>query len=135
MGEQKWFDAYLNKVGQEVNMPGTTSTSSNLGVALGFSKCSTSIEDIELTGKSVLFVFFFQNYTGFPGFRLNQPEFSAFPDEEVYLLMEGIRVRVLKVDENILMDCKTITAVKDMYDGQTINIVYLYNDGGISSLH
>ena len=30
MGEQKWFDAYLNKVGQEVNMPGTTSTSSNL---------------------------------------------------------------------------------------------------------
>ena len=37
MGEQKWFDAYLNKVGQEVNMPGTTSTSSDLGVALGFS--------------------------------------------------------------------------------------------------
>ena len=30
MGEQKWFDAYINKVGQEVNMPGTTSTSSNL---------------------------------------------------------------------------------------------------------
>ncbi len=30
MGEQKWFDAYLNKVGKEVNMPGTTSTSSNL---------------------------------------------------------------------------------------------------------
>jgi len=37
MGEQKWFDAYLNKVGQKVNMPGSTSTSSNLGVALGFS--------------------------------------------------------------------------------------------------
>ena len=37
MGEQKWFDAYLNKVGQVVNMPGSTSTSSNLGVALGFS--------------------------------------------------------------------------------------------------
>ena len=37
MGEQKWFDAYINKVGQMVNMPGTTSTSSDLGVALGFS--------------------------------------------------------------------------------------------------
>ncbi len=37
MGEQKWFDAYLKKVGKEVNMPGTTSTSSDLGVALGFS--------------------------------------------------------------------------------------------------
>ena len=30
MGEQKWFDAYLNKVGEIVNMPGTTSTSSDL---------------------------------------------------------------------------------------------------------
>jgi len=37
MGEQKWFDAYLKKVGKEVNMPGTTSTSSDLGIALGFS--------------------------------------------------------------------------------------------------
>ncbi len=37
MGEQKWFDAYLKKVGQVVNMPGTTSTSSDLGVDLGFS--------------------------------------------------------------------------------------------------
>ena len=57
MGEQKWFDAYLKKVGQKVNMPGTTSTSSDLGVALGFSKCS--IKDIATPGKSVLFVFFF----------------------------------------------------------------------------
>ena len=62
MGEQKWFDAYLNKVGQEVNMPGTTSTSSDLGVALGFSKCSK--DDIATPGKSILFVFFFQNYKG-----------------------------------------------------------------------
>jgi len=30
MGEQKWFDAYINKVGQIVNIPGTTSSSSNL---------------------------------------------------------------------------------------------------------
>ena len=30
MGEQKWFDAYLNKVGKGVCMPGTTSTSSDL---------------------------------------------------------------------------------------------------------
>merc|ERR1711935_424317 len=79
MGEQKWFDAYLKKVGQMINMPGTTSTSSNLGVALDFSKCS--ILDIAMTGKSVLFVFFFKNYHGFNGFRLNQPEYSAFPDE------------------------------------------------------
>merc|ERR1711935_1145840 len=126
MGEPKWFDAYVNKVGQMVNMPGTTSTSSNLGVALDFSKCS--ILDIAMTGKSVLFVFFFKNFIGFPGFRLNQPEFSAFPEEEEYLLCEGIPVFVLAVDENIVMDCNTIDAVKDMYHGQTINIVYLYND-------
>ena len=75
MGEPKWLDAYLKKVGQKINMPGTTSTSSNLGVALDFSKCS--ILDIAMTGKSVLFVFFFKNYARFAGFRLNQPEYSA----------------------------------------------------------
>jgi len=45
------------------------------------------------------------------------------------LLCEGVPVWVLAVDENIVMNRKTISDVKDMYDGQTINIVYLYNDG------
>ena len=121
MAEQKWFDVYLNKVGKKVYMPGTTSTSSSLGIALGFSKCSIA------EGLSVLFVFFFQNYDGFKGFRLNQPEYSAFPYEEEFLLMEGIDVIVLAVDENIVMDCKTIDAVRNMYHDQTINVVYLYN--------
>ena len=101
MGEQKWFDAYINKVGQMVNMPGTTSTSSDLGVALGFSNCS--IDDIDIPGKSVLFVFFFRNYRRFGGFRLNKPEYSAFPFEEEFLLMEGILVWVLRVDENVVI--------------------------------
>ena len=80
-----------------------------------------------MPGKSVLFVFFFKNWWGFNGFRLNQPEYSAFPFEEEYLLMEGIPVRVLKVDENVVMDCKAKEAIRLQYDGQTINIVYLYN--------
>ena len=84
-----------------VNMPGTTSTSSNLGVALNFSKCATKF--IKIPGKSVLFVFFFQNWIGFPGFGLNQPEYSAFPFEEEYLLCEGIPVWVLRVDENVVI--------------------------------
>ena len=103
MGEQKWFDAYLKKVGKKVNMPGTTSTSSNLGVALGFSKCSKNKKDIATPGKSVLFVFFFMNWRGFKGFRLNQPVYSAFPFEEEYLLMEGIKVWVLRVNENVVI--------------------------------
>ena len=123
MGEQKWFDAYLKKVGKKVNMPGTTSTSSNLGVALGFSKCS--IKDIATLGKSVLFVFFFKNYEGFGGFRLNQPEYSAFPFEEEYLLMEGYPLWVLKVDENIVIANETTKEWREQYNGQTINIVYL----------
>jgi len=107
-------------------MPGTTSTSSNLGVGLKFSRCG--IEYKTMSGKSVLFVFFFKNYYGFRGFRLNQPEYSAFPDEEEYLLIEGIPVTVLKVEENMVLDCKDITAVKDKYHGQTINVVYLFNN-------
>jgi len=107
-------------------MPGNTSTSSNLGVALGFSKCS--INDVKMTGKSVLFVFFFQNYGSFSGFRLNQPEYSAFPHEEEYLLMEGIEVTVLAVDENMVMNCKATTAVEKMYDAQKVNVVYLYRN-------
>ena len=105
MGEQKWFDAYLNKVGWSVYMPGTTSTSSDLGVALAFSNCS--IDDIDIPGKSVLFVFFFRNYKEFGGFRLNKPEYSAFPFEEEYLLMEGIDVWVLRVDENVVIKNET----------------------------
>merc|ERR1712086_602585 len=109
-----WFDAYLNKVGQYINMPGTTSTSSNLGVALEFSRCSKKKDDIEVCVKPVLFVFFFQNFNIFSGFRLNKPEFSAFPDEEEFLLKEGYGFIVLKIDENVVMDCKIITAVKDL---------------------
>ena len=123
MAEQKWFDAYLNNVGKMVCLPGTTSTSSSLGIALEFSKCF--IADIHHKG----IVFFLSNYGGFRGFRLNQPEYSAFPHEEEFLLMEGIGVMVVAVDENMVMDCKTVDAVRNMYHGQTINVVYLYNFG------
>jgi len=88
MREEKWFDAYVKRVGTLICMPGVTSTSSKLGVALEFSKCAK--KDTSIPGKSVLFVFLFQNHYEFNGFRLNKPEYSAFPFEEEYLLMEGI---------------------------------------------
>jgi len=53
--------------------------------------------------------------------------YSAFPFEEEYLLAEGINVRVLRVDENVVIDSKATQAQRKKYDGQTINIVYLYN--------
>ena len=39
------------------------------------------------------------NYSGYCGFRLNSEDYSAYPHECEFLLMDGIRFIVLKVEE------------------------------------
>jgi len=64
----EWIDGWRKKVGKEyINIPGCTSTSKNLEVALGFSKCHTKYE---ITKQPVLFIYSIRNYVGFAGFRL-----------------------------------------------------------------
>ena len=40
-----------------------------------------------------------QNYRNYPGFRLNQEEYTAYKHEEEVVLMEGIRMFVMEVEE------------------------------------
>ena len=80
-------------------MTGVTSTTKNLAVALEFSKCSA--EFCDLSGNSVIFVFLFQNFNNFRGYRLNKPEYSAYPQEEECIFIEGIKLKVIKVEESV----------------------------------
>lgn len=73
--------------------------------------------------KPTLFVISVRNYRGFAGFRLNTPYYSAHSQEDEYLLMDGLRMFVLKV-EDFAID----NADPDMADwqGKFITIVHLY---------
>jgi len=79
MVDDELFDYYKNKLGRSVNVSGTTSTSSELSVALEQSKCGKTFKN--QPGKSVLFVFLLRNYSFQFFFRVNKPEYSPYPHE------------------------------------------------------
>ena len=79
-------------------MGGTTSSTRNLWNAIKYSKCSRQHKKVP--GKSVIFIILFQNYDRFYGFRLNKLEYTPYPYEEEYLLIEGSKFRVLKVEDS-----------------------------------
>jgi len=74
-------------------LPGNTSAYMNLETALKLNK-SPSTDTV-----FVLFVFLMKNYSGFSGVRLNKDQYSAFPGEEEFLIVEGSPATVLAVDE------------------------------------
>ena len=49
----------------------------------------------------VLFTICLQNYNsnGFKGFRLNRLEYSPYPEERRIVLLDGVEVVVLKIEE------------------------------------
>ena len=126
MDDPEWFNAYKNKVGKVVNLSGTTSTSKKLDIALKFSQCAKEFDSIP--GKSVLFVFLIQNYIWNYGFRLTKGEYSVFPYEQEYLIAEGKEVMVLKVEENMVLKINQ-QEMEAQYNDQTVNVIYLYDDG------
>ena len=92
---KEWIEDWRQVIGhQMINLHGNTSTSKNLDVALGFSKCHNNHEENQLP---VLFIYSINNFYGFKGFRLNDKRFSVYPEEQEFLLMEGFKVFVLDV--------------------------------------
>ena len=91
-----WIDKWSFNIGNELHLQGCTSTSRNLDVALGFSKCDT---DYAFEQQPVLFVFSMLNQTGFSGFRLTDKRYSIYPQEQEYLLCEGFPVYIIDVQE------------------------------------
>jgi len=63
----------------EICLPGgSTSTSKNLDVALGFSKCDNYYTDDE---QPVLFIYLIRNNNGFNGFRMTDKRYSMYSYE------------------------------------------------------
>jgi len=58
----EWIEDWKKEVGNEQKLHGSTSTSKNLDVALGFSQCATDYSD---TKQAVLYVISIANYLGF----------------------------------------------------------------------
>lgn len=54
--------------------------------------------------KPVLFVMSIQNYKNYPGFRANTSDYSPYCHEQEVILMEGIRMFVMKVEERKIDD-------------------------------
>ena len=117
----EWINGWREKVGgEQIKVPGCTSTSKNLEVALGFSKCHTKYEN---TKQPVLFIYSIANVDGFQGFRLTDKRFSVYPEEQEFLLMEGFRVYVLDIEEGfeILNDHQDL----QKYHGNKVTVIYL----------
>ena len=94
--QKEWINPWRKVVGEDaIRLPGgSTSTSQNLDVALGFSKCHTDYTDDQ---QPVLFIYSIRNQDGFHGFRMTDKRYSMYPSEQEVLLMEGFTVYVLDV--------------------------------------
>jgi len=119
----RWFEDWQVKIGHSIKMPNQTSTSKYFEVALGFSKCTYQF--LNLGEKSTIFVFLIQNYYGFPGFRLTQENYSAFPYEQEYLLEEKMSTKVIEIEKDLIINNPKLGTFK----GCTISLVFLYNEG------
>ena len=76
--------------------------------------------------KPVLFVISMKNYQVYHGFRLTDSKYSALPDEQEVLLMEGFEVYCLKVEEIVI---KTSNWVYRELNERVLTIIHLHHDG------
>ena len=100
-------------------MPGCSSFSEELGVALQFA--FKTREDTE-GYKPTIFVMSVRNINGLDGIRMNNACYSAYPSEQEVLFAEGFPIDVLDVNEVVISnkheDFKP-------YNGQMLTIIYI----------
>ncbi len=117
----EWLEPWIEKVGANcVCIPGNTSCSQNLRVAIGFAIPEHPKPDFT----SVLFVISCKNYESPAGIRMNNEAYTSFPVEREILLVEGCGVWVLEVEENVIIDNNH--ADFSRYNGKVITIVHLF---------
>lgn len=79
----------------------------------------------------VLFVICLQNYNenGFKGFRLNKSEYSAYPDEQRVILIDGLEMVVVKTESHDVdkIENKSIKQLIGSFEKPKFTIVYLLN--------
>ena len=95
--ELDWIQDYVNNVGKEVRIPGNSSYSRNLTVALKF-----AFNDQDNDKKPVLFLLLKGNYSGWGSVMLNGEAYSSYPSEGEMLLYEGAPVWILGFEEKVM---------------------------------
>ncbi len=78
----------------------------------------------------VLFAILIHNYTGFHGFRMNSPLYSAHFEEKELLFMEGAPVVVLGSEEVLIDNEMTEDTFWKDFNGKKLTIIYLFNARG-----
>ena len=76
---------------------------------------------------SVLFAFCLRNFLGFTGFRMDSALFGAHPDEKEILLMEGVPVAVLAVEEILIDNGLSGDEFWNDFNNKTVTVIYLYH--------
>lgn len=101
--KESWIKAWKQQIGRKL----FEKSDEALNVSVNSIVNSTrslyqAFRQIELSKEfkiPVLFVISAVNFDGFCGFRLNSEDYSAYPQEREYLLMDGIRFIVMKIEE------------------------------------
>ena len=119
--KQEWVIPYYEMVGgNHINIPGNTSCSRDMKVALGF-----ALDKPKQDHEPVLFVFSIHNYFPPLCIAMNNEAFTAYPSEGEVLLTEGTVVRVLAIEKDVLI--KNINEGFEAYNNKLITIVHLFN--------
>lgn len=105
-----------------VNMPGHSTCTENLGIAL-----QHSFRKVIGDAKPVLFMIACHNYYEFNGIRLNNDAQHAYPNEEEVLLQEGCEVYVMGVERDIKMANPHQSF--EQFDKKELTIIYCFHQG------
>ena len=103
----------------QVNLPGVTSTSHELRVALKFATGQNK-PDMD----SVLFVFCLQNCYRISGMNMNNEAYTAYSSEGELLLQEGNLMYVLAVDNDVVINNQNVGYKK--FTVRKITLIYLF---------
>ena len=103
-------------------MQGTTAATLNPRVALDFANCNQ--KQVALGLRPVVFVLCMQNYYGFKGVRVNLTRYSSHHFEEEVLLMDGIKMFVVSVEE-VTFQSEIDSMQK--YNDKRLTLIYLFN--------
>ena len=120
--KKKWLHDLCKNIGKKVRMNGSTTILKNLVTALNYSKCAE--DKINKNLKPVLFVYLIKNFKHFYGFRLNNQNYSAYPQEQEYLFMEGMSAWILNVEDDVVIKNEHPHVQK--FNGKPVTIVYFY---------
>ena len=110
-----------------IYLPGATSTSESFKVALDFARAPSNQSSDSLPLHSVLFVICLHNYEGFAGFRMNSAMFSAHPEEREILLVEGVNVAVLGIEDMYIDNTEVADPFWKDFNMKSVTVIYLYH--------